>query len=897
LVEPTLAATPVNIHALTVDAALDSLATGADGLTASEAARRLTQFGANRLEPARRRPLAVRFLREFTHFFAVILWVAALLAMVADVADPGHGMVTLGLAIIAVIVLNGVFSFWQQYRAEQAFLALQRLLPDSVTLARDGSVVRMSADALVPGDVVLLEAGDNISADCRVLQAFALRVNNATMTGESYPLTRDAQPDEETNPLRSRNALLAGTYVVSGSARALVVATGMGTEFGKIARLAQVTKEAPSPLQRELSTLSRFIALLAIGIGVVVFIVSGTLRLSWSSSFVFAIGIIVANVPEGLLPTLTLALAVASRRMAKRNVLVKRLTSVETLGATTVICTDKTGTLTQNQMAVQSLYVFDEWLSAATAGDRRARVMCVLETARRCHDVKATHGAHSESIGDPMEVALVGFAMPYVADAEKIDEIPFDSDRKRLVTVHRTDGGLVLHAKGALETVLPMCRWVSDGSGPQPLTAAHVDAFTAAQTEMAGKGLRVLAFAHRCISEPYDPAQLEQDLVLDGLIGLEDPPRPEVPRAIESCHRAGIRVIMITGDLPQTALAIGRQIGLFTTARPHVIPGDQVQLMSKAQLWAALERTDVLFARVAADQKLRIVTALQQRKAVVAVTGDGVNDAPALRAADIGVAMGLVGTDVARQAADIVLLDDNFASIVAAIEEGRGVYDNLRKFLTYILTSNVPELVPYLGFAFFNVPLALTVLQILAVDLGTDMVPALGLGAEEPEAGVMNRPPRTASEHVLTPGLLVRAYGFLGGLESLAAMTAFFAILPTFGYAAATTACLSAIVVMQVANVQVCRSSRESVFRSIRRPNGIIAAGVGVELAIILLIDYTPTGNVIFGTAPIPTCAWMLMLPFAAAMVVADEARKWALRATTQAPAGSRACAGLERSP
>ena len=872
----------MNIHQLPVDAALESVRSSPRGLASPEAVRRLGQFGPNRIERADRVPRSVRLLQEFTHFFAVVLWIAAVLAFVADASQPGQGMRALGVAIVAVIVVNGLFSYWQEYRAEEAFLALQRLLPDDVTTLRDGVPGRAAAETLVPGDVILLEAGDNIPADCRVIQAFALRANIATVTGEAHPVSRVAEPSDEADALRSRNALLAGTTVVSGSARALVVATGMRTEFGRIAHLAQATVEAPSPLQRELTALSRVIAVLAVLAGLLVFVIGEWLGVSRWANFVFAIGIIVANVPEGLLPTVTLAMAMGSRRMARRKVLVRRLTSVETLGAATVICTDKTGTLTENRMAARTIYHLGGFVdpgSLTVAPATASRQF--LECARRCHDLKDTGRRDARWLGDPMEVALVEMALPLVADdAPKVDEVPFDSDRKRLLTVHRTGDGLVLYAKGALEMLLPACRWVSDASGPQPLTPTGAQAFVDAQTSMAHKGLRVLAFAHRNLPEPYAAEHLEEELVLDALVGLEDPPRPEVPDAIRRCHTAGIRVVMVTGDHPHTAVAIAREIGLLSAVDPLVVTGDQLHRMSDAQLWAALESPDVVFARVGADQKLRIVSTLQRHHAIVAATGDGVNDAPALRAADIGIAMGATGTDVARHAADMVLLDDNFANIVHAIEEGRAVYDNVRKFLAYILTSNVPELVPYLAFAFFNVPLALTIMQILAVDLGTDMVPALGLGAEPPEPDAMDRPPRPRDSRVLTSALLARAYGFLGGFEALAAMSAFFFVLPEAGYAAATTACLMAIIVMQLVNVHLCRSNRTSAFTSARQWNVLIFVGMAIELMLILLIAYTPIGQAVFGTAPISIDAWLFVVPFAIAMFGAEELRKWVARAT-----------------
>jgi calcium-translocating P-type ATPase len=870
----------VNIHQLTADAAIDALRTSAGGLGVSEAARRLVEFGPNRIERAARTPLAWRFLREFTHFFAVILWVAAALAFLADLSAAVEGMRTLGFAIVAVIVVNGVFAFWQQYRAEEAFLSLQRLLPRDVTALRDGHATRVPADTLVPGDVIFLEAGDNVPADCRVVQAFALTLNLATVTGESHPAVRDAAPSDETHLPRSRNGLPAGTTVVSGSGRGLVLATGMRTEFGRIARLAQEAEPAPSPLQRELSTLSRLIAVLAVGAGLAVFAIGETMGLSRWENFVFAIGIIVANVPEGLLPTVTLSMAMAARRMARRQVIVRQLTTVETLGAATVICTDKTGTLTQNRMTVRAIYLPDGWRQpAALPIEPRGGLLRFLACARCCHDLKDTGGSGTRWLGDPMEVALVEMARPFVPDeAPKVDEIPFDADRKRLVTIHQTAAGLVLYAKGALEMLLPSCRWISNESGTVPLTPERAAAFLGAQMAVARQGLRVLAFAHRDLPPACPRERLEEDLVLDGLVGLADPPRPEVSEAIARCREAGIRVVMVTGDHPSTAVAIGREIGLFAAEDPMVLTGDQVARMTDAQMWAALESPDVLFARVTADQKLRIVTTLQRHRAIVAATGDGVNDAPALRAADIGIAMGVAGTDVARQSADMVLLDDNFASIVSAVEEGRAVYDNIRKFLTYILTSNVPEIVPYLAFAFFNVPLALTIVQILAVDLGTDLVPALGLGAEEAEPGLMRRPPRLRDARVLTPALLARAYLFLGLFEATAAMASFFYVLPTAGYAAATTACLGAIVVMQIVNVHLCRSDHESVFTSVRRRNPLIAAGVAAEVALMAFIAYTPAGQALFGTAPLTADAWLFMLPFAVVMLGADEGRKWAVR-------------------
>ncbi|MBI4757375.1 MAG: cation-transporting P-type ATPase [Betaproteobacteria bacterium] len=888
----------MKIHQLSGEEALASLHSGADGLSREEAARRLAEYGPNQVEEVRRKSLALAFLSEFSHFFALILWVAAGLAFVAESRDPGQGMATLGHAILGVILINGLFSFWQQYRAERALEALTRLLPHSVKALRAGKVGLIPAAGLVPGDVILLQEGDSISADCRLLEAWALRVNNATVTGESLPKARDAQPSGEEDLLRARNVLLAGTSVVSGEGRAVVFATGAHTEFGRIAHLTQTPRASESPLQREIVRLSRIVALLASGLGGVFFLIGRELGLSFWENFIFAIGIIVANVPEGLLPTVTLSLAMATQRMARRNALIRHLPAVETLGSATVICTDKTGTLTRNLMDARVLYLGGEMLTPAQARTRPQLIRAqrrLFEDALLCHNLKETVVAgKTQWLGDPMEIALERMARLCLGEPiayPKINEVPFDTDRKRLSTVHQTPEGVMLYCKGALETVLPLCSQVQLGGGPEPMSEAARSRFLAAQEEMAGRGLRVLAFAWRSLADAHDGAALERDLVLCGLVGLEDPPRPEVPEAIEQCRQAGVKVIMVTGDHPHTAVAIGREIGLIRSESPRVILGERLHRMSETQLRLALDAPEIVFARVAADQKMRIVTALKKKKHVVAVTGDGVNDAPALKQADIGIAMGLTGTDVAKEAADMILLDDNFATIVAAIEEGRAVYDNIRKFLTYVLTSNIPEILPYLAFVLLKIPLPLTIIQILAVDLGTDMLPALGLGAEKPAPDTMRRPPRARGERLIDMRLLGRAYLFLGMIEAAAAFAAYFFVLERGGwqwgdrlaahdplYLQATTACLGAIILSQVINVFLCRSPRLGVFASRPFDNRLILWGIALELALLLAIAYTPWGNAVFGTAPPVPAVWLFILPFIGLMLFLEEGRKRVVR-------------------
>ncbi len=878
--------TPIASH--TPEAALSALHSQTAGLGAAEVQRRLRAFGPNQVERLAGEPVWLTLLREFTHFFALVLWLAAGLAFAAEHIEPGQGMAELGVAIVGVILVNGGFSFWQAYRAEQALDALRRLLPQRVKVRRDGRLDEIDAAGLVPGDVVSLAEGDKVPADCRALESWGVRVNLATLTGEAPPKARvaEADPGASGDPLAARNLLLAGSLVVAGECSAVVYATGMHTEFGRIAHLTQTAGETESPLQKEIRRVSRLVALLALGIGLVFFAIGQAIGLPFWANFMFAIGIIVANVPEGLLPTVTLALALATQRMARRNALVRHLPAVETLGSATTILTDKTGTLTQNRMSVRELFAAGRHRLAAErwpgGGDFHLRAV-----ARFCHSLKFPAG---QPAGDPMEIALWQFAGPIPEPGERRGEIPFDAERRRMsVLTRHPDGSGQLWCKGAPEAVLPLCSQWMDGDTARPLDEATRAAFGRAHADMADRGLRVLALAWRPLAA--GDAADEAQLALAGLVGLEDPPRPDVHAAVERCHAAGLRVIMVTGDHPRTAVAVAREVGIVRGANPTVIDGGALRGMAPAALQLALDAPEILFARVTAEQKMRIVQALQQKGEVVAVTGDGVNDAPALKTADIGIAMGLSGTDVAREAADIVLLDDHFATIVNAIEEGRAVFGNIRKFLTYILTSNIPELVPYLAFVLCRIPLPLTVIQILAVDLGTDMLPALALGAEPPHPDTMRSPPRPRHERLLSWPVIARAYLFLGPLEALGALAAFWFVMQAGGwvygampaptdplYRQATTACLAAIVLAQMVNLFVCRHPREAAWRLPLGANPLIVAGLAVEAGLLLAIVYTEIGNRLFGTAPLPFDAWLFALPFALGLGVAEEARKGLLR-------------------
>ncbi len=875
----------MKINNLTRDEVLHTLVTSEGGLTEEEAKRRFEEFGPNEIEEVRRTPLSVRFIRQFTHFLAVLLWIGAGLAFLSEYLHPGEGMLTLGLAIVGVIVVNAVFTFIQEYRAEKSIEALKLLLPFRVKVIREGGEREIAAREVVVGDLIILSEGDRVPADARLIDSSYLMVNNAPLTGESEPVPLDHSPHEG-DLIESRNIAFAGTTVVSGTARGVVFATGMRTEFGRIAHLTSGVEIGSSPLQQEIVRVTRLIAVFATITGIFFFVVGQFMGRSFWENFIFAIGIIVANVPEGLLPTVTLSLAMGSQRMARKKALIKTLTSVETLGSVTVICTDKTGTLTRNVMEAKNF-----WSGGEVRGIEDLKNTPLLAViAALCNNARLTGGQYC---GDPTEVALLRAVRENAVDVhgERLFEIPFDSERKRMTTVNRVESKELALTKGALESVLPLCTHMLIDDEEVKMDEHLREKALDAHHSLTGMGLRVLAFAYKELkagwrTDDVDPEAMESGLVFAGLVGIEDPPRPEVPGAIGRCREAGIRVIMITGDGSRTAVAVAREIGLVGD-EPVVIEGHEFERMGDGELRDRLSGRDVIFARMTPKYKMRVVSVLKEEGERVAVTGDGVNDAPALKKADIGIAMGIAGTDVAKESADMILLDDNFATIVNAVEEGRAVYENIRKFISYIFSSNIPEIVPYLAYVLFRIPLPLTIMQILAVDLGTDMLPALALGAEKPTKELMKQPPRPPKERLLNLRLLSRAYLFLGPVEAAAAMFGFFYVLTSGGwrwgemlsagnplYMQATTACLTAIVVTQVANVFACRSFKESVFDIGFFSNRLIFAGIAFELLFQLFIVYHPLGNRIFSTRPVTLKTWIVLIPFAVMLFAAEETRK-----------------------
>jgi Ca2+-transporting ATPase len=888
-----------------------ALQTTAQGLSSTEASERLARFGANALPPAPRRPLILRLGDQLLHGMALLLWVAGALAFAA-------GTPALGWAIWAVVLINGLFSFWQEYQAERSLEALRRALPQRVRVWRDGQLQERDAAELVPGDRIALEEGDQVPADGRLVAASALSLDLAVLTGESLPVARHARPIPSGRgdlPVREQaNLVLAGTTVVQGRGEALVYATGAETEFGHVARLTAGSERGKSSLEREVGRIVRTITTIAVAMAVLSFALSWLLvGLGPLPSLVFAMGILVANVPEGLLPTVTLALAIAVRRMARERALVRRLSAVQTLGSVSVICSDKTGTLTCNRMALRAT-----WLPG---GDNSLEA-ALLEGACLCSNAHLERGGGGPHwIGDPTEAALLVAADERQIDRENLRrshprrrELPFDSRRRRMtVVVEAGDKELLAITKGAPVEVIAHCSAQLGAGGPVPLNRQERERVLAANDALASQGCRVLAVARRRGDHTLLDAraeELERNLVLVGLVALYDPPRPEVPEAIRRCHQAGIRVTMVTGDYGLTAQAIAEQIGLLEGPQPasldpvRVIEGNHLDGLSDAQLRQLLRyRRRLVFARMAPEQKLRLVQAYRALGEVVAVTGDGVNDAPALRAADVGVAMGLVGTDGAREAADIVLLDDNFATIVTAVRFGRGVVANIGKFLPYVLASNVSEMLPFLAMLTLAIPAALTVLQILAVDLGTDLLPALALGAEPPEAGSMQSPPRHRDQPLLTRAVMVRGYLLLGAVEAGLAMAAYLlawraegvglaqlrALAPALlaGTAEpawqvvqrqASAATFTTIVLGQLGVLMACRSDRQPVLGRpglgwLRR-NPLLGLGIGSELAIaVLLVQVAPLAAVL-ELAPFPA-GWLgWMLPVPVLVVLVDDLRK-----------------------
>ncbi len=918
-----------SIQTLSVPEAFPSLGSGPDGLSQDEARNRLAYYGQNVITEIKGKPLWIRFLANFTHLMAILIWVGGLVAFIAQLPQ-------LAIAFWLVNLINGAFSFWQEFKAEKAIEALKRMLPYHAQVLR-GEEQRIPAEELVPGDLILVAEGDRISADARLVEENELRIDQSALSGESHPVrkTSDAVLQRDLSRAEIPNLLFAGTTVASGTGKAVVFATGMQTEFGKIAQLTQSVGDELSPLQKEMERVTKIVSALATSIGLLLFILSITVAgEGMVGGFIAALGMTVAFLPEGMPPMVTLSLAMGVQRMARRGALVKRLSSVETLGCATVICTDKTGTLTQNEMTVTNVwlpgckfkltgigYSPSGTIQVDSRGSKNSistihswehNLRDLLVAAGLCNNARLVPPNGDKPgwtiLGDPTEAALkvatwIG-GIDLEAEARstpRIRELPFDSRRKRMSTIHQDKDSHLVYVKGAPKEILALCTHArQDG---QVLLVDNVlrSRIMAANDDYARQGLRVLAVASRklpkstqseSIAVKYTPESIESDLTFLGLMAMMDPPRPEVAEAVQKCHSAGIRIIMITGDYGLTAETIARRIGILKTSTPKIITGIDLDALDDQGLKETL-RQEVIFARVAPEHKLRVVTALKEMGEIVAVTGDGVNDAPALKKADIGVAMGLAGTDVAKEAADMILTDDNFASIINAVEEGRTVYANIRKFAMYVFNSNMAEAMPFVLWILSGgaIPLALTVMQVLAIDLGTDMFPAIGLGAEPPEPGVMNRPPRSQKEPLLNAHVLALALLWYGVIESIASMSAYFfvnwqhgwpavplAAAGTKVYLMASAITLAGVVATQVGSVFACRTDKISIFRIGFTSNRLVLVGIGLELALLVSLVYTPFLHNVFNTAPLELTHWVYVFAWTPVIFLLDELRKAFLR-------------------
>jgi Ca2+-transporting ATPase len=931
------------MHSHTIEHLADALDTHIHkGLTGDQARERLAQFGPNELKEKPRAGFLRLLAGQFNNFLIIILIVAAAISFaLGEEVDAA--------AILAIVILNAVLGVVQESRAEQALAALRKMAAPSAVVIRDGEQTTVPARELVPGDIVLLEAGNYVPADLRLIESVNLRIDESALTGESQAVQKDAQVILDKDiPVGDRaNSAFTSSMITYGRGKGLVTTTGMHTQIGMIAQMLQSYEEEPTPLQRRLDELGRSLGVAALAICGAIFFL-GILRdtqpgMIFSDGilaylkvhqvkivdlFMTAVSLAIAAVPEGLPAVVTICLALGMQRMVKRHALIRKLTAVETLGCATVICSDKTGTLTQNEMTVVRGWAGGrefEVEGGANLADgsfraggkkfqpaRDPEAALLLRGAVLCNDAKVEASGEAEGgrtwrmIGDPTEGALVAAALKAGLTREKLEremprsgEIPFDSVRKRMTTIHPDvqriaggKGGWVAWMKGAPDVVLGLCSGIRENGKESTLTPAKRKAVLEANQSMARDALRVLAVAYRPLAhlpDSLDPDRLEQKMVFVGLLGMIDPPRPEIAGAIRVARDAGLRTVMVTGDYPETARAVAERIGLLGAGH-RTMPGAELDALSDEEIAGLVDEVDV-YARVSPQHKVKIVEALRSRGHVVAMTGDGVNDAPALKRADIGVAMGITGTDVSKETADMVLTDDNYASIVAAIEEGRVIYANIRKFVYYLISCNIGELLIILLSMLAGLPLPLRPIQLLWLNLVTDGAPALALGLEKAEPDIMQRPPRPAKEPVINREMLV------GVAVQAVVMTA--AMLGAFLYglrrypgnlAGAQTVAFTAIIVSELLRAFPVRSERLSIFRIGVFSNRWMLLAVGSSLLLLLAVIYVPFFDPIFSTVALGWQDWLVILPLASASAIAAELLKWILRARarpSRAPASS----------
>ncbi|KAM6096206.1 sodium/potassium-transporting ATPase subunit alpha-1 [Chlamydotis macqueenii] len=949
------------------------------GLTSARAAEILARDGPNSLTPPPTTPEWVKFCRQLFGGFSLLLWIGAILCFLAYGIQSVMGEETnndnlyLGVVLAAVVIITGCFSYYQEAKSSKIMESFKNMVPQQALVVRNGEKISINAEGVVVGDLVEVKGGDRIPADLRIISAHGCKVDNSSLTGESEPQTRSPDFSNE-NPLETRNIAFFSTNCVEGTARGIVISTGDRTVMGRIASLASGLEGGKTPIAMEIEHFIHLITGVAVFLGVTFFILSLILEYTWLEAVIFLIGIIVANVPEGLLATVTVCLTLTAKRMARKNCLVKNLEAVETLGSTSTICSDKTGTLTQNRMTVAHMW-FDNQIheadttenqSGASFDKSSATWSALSRVAGLCN--RAVFQANQENVpilkravaGDASESALLkcielccGSVKEMRERYPKVVEIPFNSTNKYQLSIHKnanpSESRYLLVMKGAPERILDRCSTILIHGKEQPLDEEMKDAFQNAYLELGGLGERVLGFCHLALPDDQFPEGFQFDtddvnfpvdkLCFVGLMSMIDPPRAAVPDAVGKCRSAGIKVIMVTGDHPITAKAIAKGVGIISEgnetvediaarlnipvsqvnprdAKACVVHGSDLKDMTSEQLDDILiHHTEIVFARTSPQQKLIIVEGCQRQGAIVAVTGDGVNDSPALKKADIGVAMGIAGSDVSKQAADMILLDDNFASIVTGVEEGRLIFDNLKKSIAYTLTSNIPEITPFLIFIIANIPLPLGTVTILCIDLGTDMVPAISLAYEQAESDIMKRQPRNPkTDKLVNERLISMAYGQIGMIQALGGFFTYFVIMAENGFwpsgllgirvqwddrwvndvedsygqqwtyeqrkiveFTCHTAFFVSIVVVQWADLIICKTRRNSVFQQGMK-NKILIFGLFEETALAAFLSYCPGMDVALRMYPLKPTWWFCAFPYSLLIFVYDEVRKLIIR-------------------
>ncbi|KAJ9583275.1 hypothetical protein L9F63_022380 [Diploptera punctata] len=938
------------------------------GHSSYKARKLLERNGPNSLSPPRHTPEIFRFMYSLFQGFSILLWIGASLCILAYVIqcnteeDAPMDNLYLGVVLISVVVVTGIFSFYQESKSARIMESFKHMMPQYATVIRDGQTCVIPVEKLVVGDVVNMKFGDRIPADIRIVEARGFKVDNSALTGESEPQIRTAEFTND-NPLESKNLAFFSTNAVEGTARGVVVSCGDHTAMGRVAGLTTSLHARKTPIAKELRHFIHLITCFALFLGITFFLITLLLGYSWLEAVLFLIGIIVANVPEGLLATVTVCLSLTAKRMASKNCLVKNLEAVETLGSTSTICSDKTGTLTQNRMTVTHIWLDNKILEVKIMKKRHVSefmfsVLIRCAALCSCAEFKPGQGnvpVSERSVnGDASEAAIIKFVENATgklsilrSNYKKVCEMPFSSTTKLQISVHEDGKSHLVVMKGAPERILECCDSVLLNDKITPITQEFIALCEEACLTLGELGERMIGFCDFCLTNYPIGFKFNSDkpnfpttgFRFIGLISMVDPPREAVPYAVQKCRSAGIKIIMVTGDHPTTAKAIARKVGIISPnsetvedvarrlkvpvssvdprmAKAAVIHGSDIRDMSLYQLDEILSHySEIVFARTSPSQKLSIVEGCQRLGNVVAVTGDGVNDSPALKKADIGIAMGISGSDVSKQAADMILLDDNFASIVTGVEEGRLIYDNLKKSITYVLASNVPEIVPFLAFVLFDLPLPLGVVAILCIDLGTDMVPAISLAYEKPEADIMRRPPRDPLHDRLVNGrMLFLAYGQIGVIQTAAGFFSYFVIMAEHGFFprrlvglrrewdspvvedledcygqewtyaerkeleyTCHTAFFVAIVVVQWACLICCKTRRNSILRQ-GMTNSFLNFALVFETIVAVFLSYTPGMQKALRMQPLKLHWWFLALPWAIIIVLYDETRRYFIR-------------------